>query len=126
MTQPYTFKTFRSLFLVFTLHQTLSHITLKPYGYDIVQYTRALPVELRESVKAALTAERSAVQSKALSLQQTDCQKDEGEPIRCPPNKYRTQTGECNNIRHPKWGMRGTPFLRLLSPEYADGEWLII
>ncbi|XP_050297989.1 peroxidasin homolog isoform X2 [Anthonomus grandis grandis] len=30
--------------------------------------------------------------------------------------------GECNNVRHSRWGNRGAPFLRLLSPSYADGK----
>lgn len=115
---------FRSLVCIFTLHHVISHATLKPYGYDITQYTRALPEELRETVKKALVAERNAVQSSALQLQEeNDCQKDEEEEaLSCPPSKYRTQTGECNNVRHPRWGTKGTPFLRLLPPDYADGK----
>lgn len=107
---------------LFTIHQVISHATLKPYGYDIIQYTRALPEDLRETVKKALITERNAVQSSALQLQQEDCQSNEEEAISCPPSKYRTQTGECNNVRHPKWGTKGTPFLRLLPPDYADGK----
>lgn len=40
----------------------------------------------------------------------------------CPPSKYRTPSGACNNIRHPVWGARGAPFLKLLPPVYADGK----
>uniref|UniRef100_A0ABD2XNQ1 Peroxidase n=1 Tax=Trichogramma kaykai TaxID=54128 RepID=A0ABD2XNQ1_9HYME len=39
----------------------------------------------------------------------------------CPPSKYRTPSGACNNIRHPAWGARGSPYLRLLPPAYVDG-----
>lgn len=42
----------------------------------------------------------------------------------CPPNKYRTPSGVCNNVRHPAWGARGSPFLKLLSSEYSDGKTL--
>ncbi|KAL5279193.1 DBLOX family protein [Megaselia abdita] len=38
----------------------------------------------------------------------------------CPPSKFRSSTGECNNISHRKWGARGDVFLRLLKPNYAD------
>lgn len=40
----------------------------------------------------------------------------------CPPNKYRTPSGVCNNVRHPAWGARGSPFLKLLSSTYSDGK----
>lgn len=49
-----------------------------------------------------------------------ECNFEEEPP--CPPSKYRTATGECNNIRHPRWGNRGAPFLRLLPPSYSDGK----
>lgn len=39
----------------------------------------------------------------------------------CPPSKYRTPSGACNNVRHPAWGARGSPYLKVLSPAYADG-----
>ncbi|KAJ9573877.1 hypothetical protein L9F63_008737, partial [Diploptera punctata] len=39
----------------------------------------------------------------------------------CPPSKYRSLDGSCNNVRHPEWGSRGTPFIRMLPPDYADG-----
>lgn len=38
----------------------------------------------------------------------------------CPPSKFRSSTGECNNISHRKWGARGDVFLRLLKSNYAD------
>ncbi|KAG5344654.1 PERM Myeloperoxidase, partial [Acromyrmex charruanus] len=40
----------------------------------------------------------------------------------CPPSKYRTPSGACNNVRHPAWGARGSPFLKLLPSEYSDGK----
>lgn len=40
----------------------------------------------------------------------------------CPPNKYRSLDGSCNNVRHPERGTRGSPFRRLLLPSYSDGE----
>ena len=40
----------------------------------------------------------------------------------------RTYDGSCNNKRSPKWGMRGTPLVRILKNAYADGEsnWVLI
>lgn len=40
----------------------------------------------------------------------------------CPPSKYRTPSGTCNNVRHPVWGARSAPFLKMLPPAYSDGE----
>ncbi|XP_013400047.1 peroxidase isoform X2 [Lingula anatina] len=40
----------------------------------------------------------------------------------CDANsKYRTITGECNNLQHPTWGESFTPLLRLISADYGDG-----
>ncbi|XP_021931916.1 peroxidasin homolog [Zootermopsis nevadensis] len=39
----------------------------------------------------------------------------------CPPSKYRNLDGSCNNVRHPEWGTRGSPFRRLLQASYSDG-----
>ncbi|EFA09156.2 hypothetical protein TcasGA2_TC005493 [Tribolium castaneum] len=78
---------------------------------NITAYTRALPSELKPTVRAALGAELNAPRP---------CQSHDAVP--CPPNKYRRPSGECNNVRHAHWGTRGVPFLRLLPPDYADGR----
>merc|ERR1712165_118801 len=41
----------------------------------------------------------------------------------CPPitEKYRTFDGSCNNARDSNFGRTGTPFQRILLPEYARG-----
>ncbi|KAL4713807.1 hypothetical protein ACJJTC_015461 [Scirpophaga incertulas] len=47
------------------------------------------------------------------------CQSDQ-QP--CPPSKYRSQDGSCNNLRRPYlWGVSNTPFRRVLPPDYGDG-----
>lgn len=43
-------------------------------------------------------------------------------PIPCPPSKFRSPSGECNNILNRGHGARGDVFLRLLEPSYADGH----
>ncbi|XP_063588513.1 uncharacterized protein LOC134765694 [Penaeus indicus] len=42
-------------------------------------------------------------------------------PSSCPPSRYRTADGTCNNPDQPRWGAASTPYLRLLPAWYADG-----
>ncbi|GFR28163.1 peroxidasin [Trichonephila clavata] len=35
--------------------------------------------------------------------------------------KYRKIDGTCNNQVHPTWGKSGTPFVRMVAPDYGDG-----
>ncbi|CAI5795086.1 myeloperoxidasemyeloperoxidase-like [Podarcis lilfordi] len=43
-------------------------------------------------------------------------------PVRCPQNSpYRTITGECNNRKHPHFGMSNHGYARWLPAEYEDG-----
>ncbi|XP_026319857.1 peroxidase [Hyposmocoma kahamanoa] len=43
-------------------------------------------------------------------------------PPPCPPSKYRSQDGSCNNLKNPwRWGVSRTPFRRVLPPDYGDG-----
>ncbi|KAF5284358.1 hypothetical protein FQR65_LT13575 [Abscondita terminalis] len=86
------------------------------YKYDVSKYVENLPNELRPDVLAALNAERKA---QANPPAKVEC-KNNG-AVQCPPSKFRHPTGECNNVRHSQWGARGSPFLRLLPPSYADG-----
>ncbi|OQV16359.1 Peroxidasin-like protein [Hypsibius exemplaris] len=39
----------------------------------------------------------------------------------CAQDKYRSHTGQCNNICFPKRGKDNTVFIRLLGADYADG-----
>ncbi|CAH0563572.1 unnamed protein product [Brassicogethes aeneus] len=80
--------------------------------YNITAYTRNLPEDLRPTVLRALEAERSEVNP--------DCREQDDAP--CPPNKFRQPDGHCNNVRHSRWGSRGSAFLRLLPPSYSDGK----
>jgi len=41
----------------------------------------------------------------------------------CKSNsRFRTLDGTCNNLRQPNYGRAGTPFQRILLPEYAKGS----
>nr|CAD7205954.1 unnamed protein product [Timema douglasi] len=82
----------------------------------------AVDADLRDRVSAALLAETAATNdNKWLSeLNPGPCPSG---PHSCPPSKYRASEGVCNNVRHPQWGSRGSPFLRLLSPNYQDGKY---
>ncbi|XP_059050869.1 peroxidase [Achroia grisella] len=43
-------------------------------------------------------------------------------PPPCPPSKYRSQDGSCNNLKHPsRWGVSHTPFRRVLPADFGDG-----
>ncbi|KAK4300435.1 hypothetical protein Pmani_027361 [Petrolisthes manimaculis] len=42
-------------------------------------------------------------------------------PSSCPPSRYRTLDGTCNNPDQPRWGAANTPYLRLLPAWYSDG-----
>nr|CAD7435254.1 unnamed protein product [Timema monikensis] len=82
----------------------------------------AVDADLRDRVSAALLAETAATNdNKWLSeLNPGPCPSG---PPSCPPSKYRASEGVCNNVRHPQWGSRGSPFLRLLPPNYQDGKY---
>ncbi|XP_062547595.1 uncharacterized protein LOC134213069 [Armigeres subalbatus] len=69
--------------------------------------------DLKDRARAALLLERSASGNGA-----TKCKASISQP--CPPSKFRSASGECNNFNHRYWGARGDPFLRLLEPDYAD------
>lgn len=43
--------------------------------------------------------------------------------IKCELSRFRTQTGHCNNLKHPTWGAAMTPFARYLPPIHPDGIW---
>lgn len=49
------------------------------------------------------------------------CTKDS--PDACPPSRYRSIDGTCNNLNHT-WGVAMKPFRRMLPPDYADGNFL--
>ncbi|XP_074027554.1 uncharacterized protein isoform X2 [Leptinotarsa decemlineata] len=95
-----------------------SQSTLKPHEYNITQYTRTLPEDLRPIVQRALIIERHATSGQPWSSELCSLEK----VTACPPMKFRKPSGECNNVRHPKWGTRGEKFLRMLPPTYGDGK----
>jgi peroxidase len=68
--------------------------------------------DLRARARSALLLERGG-------SQKCDIKKD---PSPCPPSKFRSPTGECNNFNHRDWGSRGDIFMRMLTPNYADGK----
>lgn len=98
---------------------TAGHSSLIQSNFDLVSYLRPLPEELRPKVRLALRAE----EGKPLTIK--ECEKEE-DSVPCPPSKYRSANGECNNVRHPSWGTRGAPFLRLMDPDYADGMYHVL
>ncbi|KAJ8969969.1 hypothetical protein NQ317_008532 [Molorchus minor] len=73
------------------------------YDYNITSYTRMLPEEIRPIVRRAFNFEQKTSQT---NKRGEPCTPDDQIP--CPPMKYRKPSGECNNVRHSKWGTRGS------------------
>ncbi|XP_018331432.1 uncharacterized protein LOC108741220 [Agrilus planipennis] len=105
------------LVTVYYLSTSFAQSNISRFRYNISEYVSLLPSELRVSASTALRAEAQIAEGGEWT--KPSCKFSDIIP--CPPNKYRRPTGECNNIRHAKWGSRGAPFLRLLRPQYADG-----
>lgn len=74
-------------------------------------HSPSTPSDLKSRARAALQLEHSNT---------FPCDVNARHLITCPPSKYRSPTGECNNIPHRSWGSRGDIFLRLLDADYAD------
>lgn len=92
------------LFLFRSFHSTF--LATNAFG------SQSIPADLKSRVRLAFKLEKSNINtcdSKIL-------------PAPCPPSKYRSPTGECNNILNRNHGARGDIFLRLLEPSYSDGR----
>ncbi|XP_011700902.1 PREDICTED: uncharacterized protein LOC105457760 isoform X2 [Wasmannia auropunctata] len=89
--------------------------------FDISEYIYGIDHDLQARARSAIEAERFAYRSRANKIQSVNatCRVRSERP--CPPSKYRTPSGACNNVRYPAWGARGSPFLKLLPSEYLDG-----
>ncbi|KAI5651713.1 peroxidase domain-containing protein [Phthorimaea operculella] len=81
---------------------------------------QGVPSDLRRAVSEAVALERRFLLG-ANVAQNCTSEEDEASTTPCPPSKYRSASGECNNVRHRPWGRRGDIFLRLMPPQYADG-----
>lgn len=83
----------------------------------------ALPADLRSRARAALILEQNKVLNVKpnATCEVTNQLLIDRVTIACPPSKFRSPTGECNNVIHRDWGSRGDILLRLLAPSYANG-----
>ncbi|XP_026488230.2 heme peroxidase 2 [Vanessa tameamea] len=81
---------------------------------------QAVPSDLRRAVSEALALERRFLLGANDAHNCSESEEDEISNTPCPPSKYRSASGECNNVRHRPWGRRGDVFIRLLPPNYAD------
>ncbi|XP_011498491.1 PREDICTED: uncharacterized protein LOC105362703 [Ceratosolen solmsi marchali] len=108
------------LSLVFTV-STLSPVSRQ---FDISEYVYGVDHDLQARARAAVEAESFKFRRNSWPqrAKQEPCQARQERP--CPPSKYRTPSGACNNVRHPAWGARGSPYLRILPPAYVDGKLL--
>ncbi|XP_066600393.1 uncharacterized protein [Prorops nasuta] len=98
-------------------------VTLSPTRqFDIQEYVYGVDQDLQARARAAVEAEIFAFSSERSSRGHNLPNECKDYPERpCPPSKFRTPSGACNNVRHPAWGARGSPFLKLLPPAYSDG-----
>ncbi|XP_031782036.1 uncharacterized protein LOC100119054 [Nasonia vitripennis] len=111
-----------SLALLTLLYSASALSPLDRRQFDISDYVYGVDYDLQARARAAIEAERFTLQTshrRQQRAEQEPCRVRQDRP--CPPSKYRTPSGACNNVRHPAWGARGSPYLRLLPPAYADG-----
>ncbi|CAK9833301.1 pxdn [Anthophora retusa] len=113
-----------SLGLLSTVILVTLAITTPVHHFDITDYVYGVDHDLQARARAGIEAERFTYQTKARfqnepASNDAPCRIKADKP--CPPSKYRTLSGTCNNVRHPVWGTRGAPFLKLLPPAYSDG-----
>ncbi|XP_029671831.1 uncharacterized protein LOC115240676 isoform X2 [Formica exsecta] len=110
-----------SLVLLCTLIIVIPAILSPVNQFDISEYVYGIDHDLQARARSAIEAERFTYRLRANRIQpvNTACRIRSERP--CPPNKYRTPSGACNNVRHPAWGARGSPFLKLLPSAYSNG-----
>ncbi|XP_034941467.1 uncharacterized protein [Chelonus insularis] len=90
--------------------------------FDISEYVYGVDDDLQAKCRAAIEAEHHAYRTnswKQAKWNGSTCEDTWENP--CPPSEFRTPSGTCNNIRHPSWGARGSPFIKMLPPAYSDG-----
>ncbi|GFS67766.1 peroxidasin homolog [Nephila pilipes] len=93
-----------------------------PSGCPFANFLQA-PAVSQSAVNCALMAEqvrRELGKCIDISFMPKDCK-----PVwrtKCfSAYKYRKIDGTCNNQVHPTWGKSGTPFVRMVAPDYSDG-----
>ncbi|XP_030764451.1 uncharacterized protein LOC115888752 [Sitophilus oryzae] len=111
-----TSRVLRSFTIWATSILIFSTTTLCSTNFNVTSYINNLPEDVKPAVQKAFHMEKESEDSTTVDTCKTE------DNFNCPPSKYRTTSGECNNVRHPTWGTRGSPFLRLLPPTYADGK----
>ncbi|KAJ0177269.1 hypothetical protein K1T71_007278 [Dendrolimus kikuchii] len=112
-----TFKMLRRSLWILTVTLAVQIYAQKSKIDDSIQ---SVPSDLRRLVSEALAVERR-FSIGASDVQNCSQIEDEASASPCPPSKYRSPSGECNNVRHRPWGRRGDIFLRMMPPNYADG-----
>nr|CAJ2313429.1 Peroxidase [Metisa plana] len=60
---------------------------------------------------AALSDTNNIIENQSCEAPSKDCSYD---------SKYRTSDGSCNNLQHPYWGSKETPYERLVAYNYGD------
>jgi len=103
-----------------TIKHTLSVLVTQAYVLAIRFPSISISFNIRSIVRSKLLRFTFFRRANKIQSVNATCRVRSERP--CPPSKYRTPSGACNNVRHPAWGARGSPFLKLLPPEYSDGK----
>jgi peroxidase len=93
------------LFITHSIHLVVTTLALQD----------TISSDLRARARSALLLERLG------STNRAECDEHE-DTAPCPPSKFRSPTGECNNVNHRDWGARGDVLMRMIAPDYADNK----
>ena len=100
-------------------------INLSRVGLMLVQSSRDLAASGRIQNRFAGNNNELGDSLTGVSARGTSLSQQCPAPVRCDTRfttNYRTADGTCNNLNNPRFGSSFTPLIRLVRPDYADGN----